>query len=243
MSRTGRFSCIRTILFATIVLLLGQALRADVTNHTVLTNATDSSTPALTHPTTLEWEQIILTPVFWIASIVGSLALSIIANLVTPLVSATLARRNNARRSGLREKQIKLRAAVVDLHANIHRRASAKLDAILLLLAAVVMMVVCIGLFQLATLLGQGARLLIALITVAGTSVGLAFVKVGMERFEPAVKAERRERAVENFVKGSGPASEEQLVRFEDEWDLREFGVTSKTTTEEGVAASDTKPG
>jgi hypothetical protein len=79
----------------------------------------------------------------------GAVILSIIANLITPFVSAFLTRRLSARRSGLREKQIKRRDQVITLQANVHRRTSAKLDAIFKLLLALVFLLMSIFVFQL----------------------------------------------------------------------------------------------
>src|SRR5262245_24201950 len=97
----------------------------------------------------MEWQDIILTPLFWIVSALAALILSIIANLITPYVSAFLARRLSAGRSVLRSKQIKRRDQVIMLQANVHRRTSAKLDGVFKLLLATILLLMGLFAFQL----------------------------------------------------------------------------------------------
>src|SRR5438093_2781068 len=97
----------------------------------------------------MTWQEIIFTPLFWVVSTIGTLVLSIVANLLTPWTSAFITRHLHSRRSGLREKQIKRREQVVSLQGNVHRRASAKLDAIFKLLLAMILLSLCVVLLQL----------------------------------------------------------------------------------------------
>ena len=51
---------------------------------------------------------------------------------------------------------------------------------------------------------------------------------LGLNDMSLALTADRRERAGDDFLKQHGLASAEITHRFEDEWDFREFGVTSQ---------------
>lgn len=99
----------------------------------------------------MSWQDIILTPLFWMVATTGTVVLSITANLLTPFVSAFVTRHLHARQSGVRKKQIQRRDQVLILQANLSRRTGAKLDAIFKLLLALVLMVVCVFLFQLGS--------------------------------------------------------------------------------------------
>jgi hypothetical protein len=86
----------------------------------------------------VSWQDIILTPLFWMVATTGTVVLSIAANLLTPFVSAFVSRPLHARQSGVRKKQIQRRDQVLLLQANLSRRTGAKLDAIFKLLLALV---------------------------------------------------------------------------------------------------------
>jgi hypothetical protein len=182
------------------------------------------------------WQDIISTPLFWIVSTIGTVILSVLANLLTPHVSAFITRNLQARQSGLREKQIKRRDQVITLQANVPRRASAKLDAIFKLLLAMVLILMCLFLLQ----LGSGGLQLksvaapspevpipILLLVLFALLFALVALKFGLDDMSLAITADRREKAGDDFLIRHGSASADEMKRFEDEWDLRTFGVNS----------------
>jgi hypothetical protein len=185
----------------------------------------------------MKWQDIISTPLFWIVSTTGTVVLSIVANLLTPRVSAFVTRNLLARKSGLRKKQIQRRDEVLTLQANLSRRTGAKLDAIFKLLLATALLLLGFFLFQ----LGSGGfqitvsnkpspviqlpLLLIVLLAMLGAIV---VGKLGLDDMTLALTADRRERAGDDFLKQHGSASPRELKQLEDEWDLREFGVNSE---------------
>ena len=97
----------------------------------------------------VRWQDIIVTPLFWIVSTIGTIILSIVANLLTPFISAFVTRLLHERQSGIRQKQIQRRHQVLALQYDHARRTGAKLDAIFKLLMALVLVVGCVLLFQL----------------------------------------------------------------------------------------------
>ena len=185
----------------------------------------------------MKWQDIIATPLFWILSATGSIILSVIANLLTPRVTAFITRRLQSRQSGLRDKQIKRRETILTLQANVHRRTAAKLDGIFKLLVAMSLLLLCLLLFQISssilqtTTVGPPLRgldapvLLMILVTLL---VALAIGKLGLDDMSLALTADKREHAGDEFLKAHGPASAEEMKQFEDGWDLREFGVNSQ---------------
>jgi hypothetical protein len=185
----------------------------------------------------VSWQDIILTPLFWMVATTGTVVLSIAANLLTPFVSAFVTRHLHARQSGVRKKQIHRRDQVLILQANLSRRTGAKLDVIFKLLLVLVSIVVCVFLFQ----LGSGSLQISApstpsmqlqlptlLIILLGLIFAIALGKLGLDDMALALAADRRERASDDFLKQHRPASAEERKHFEDDWDLREFGVNSQ---------------
>jgi hypothetical protein len=169
-------------------------------------------------------------------SIAGSIILSIIANLLTPSVSAFVTRHLHAKQSGVRKKQIQRRDQVLTLQVDLFRRTGAKLDAIFKLLLAIVLLTLCVFSFQ----FGSGSLDILAmskpstqlqipvlLIVLVGVFAAIAVGKLGLDDMALALTADRRERASDDFVKQHDSATTEEMKRFEDEWDLRQFGVNS----------------
>ena len=180
----------------------------------------------------MKWQDIIFTPLFWIISIIGSLVWSIVANLLTPYVSVFVTRRFHARRSGLRNKQIKRREKIITLQLNIARRTSTKLDAIFSPLLATGLLLTGIFLLQFVTTGDKSLKepstpilLIILFVLLAIMTIG----KSAIDNMSLALTADRREAALHDFVKQRGnDALPDEVRQLEDEWDLRESGVTSK---------------
>ena len=190
----------------------------------------------------MTWQDIISTPLFWIVSTTRTIILSIVANLLTPFISAFVTRHLHSWQSGVRKKQILRREQALKLQTNLSRRTGAKLDAIFKLLFAMVLMVLSVGsvfLFQLrlgslhtsATSTPSTQLQLpipILLIILLGVILAIAVGILGLNDMALALTADRRERAGDEFLKHHGPATVEEMKHFEDEWDLREFGVNSQ---------------
>jgi hypothetical protein len=186
----------------------------------------------------MKWQDIISTPLFWIVSAIGTVILSVLANLLTPYVSAFITRNLQARQSGVREKQIERRDRVITLQANVSRRTSAKLDAIFKLLLAMVLILMCLFLLQLSS---GGVQLKsvaapppevpipILLLVLLALLLALVALKFGLDDMSLAITADRREKAGDDFLIHHGLASADEMKRFEDEWDLRTFGVNSQS--------------
>jgi hypothetical protein len=187
--------------------------------------------------THMEWQDIIVTPLFWIVSTIGTIAISIVSNLLTPFVSAFFTRHLHARRTGLREKQKKRRNQVITLEENIHRRTSTKLDAVFKLLYAMVFILGCLFLFQVtfgalhsSSITGPSPKFEIPTFIIILLALLFATVvfRLGLDDMSLAVTADRRERARHDFLAQHGPASIDAIKQFEDEWDLKAFGVNSQ---------------
>ena len=66
------------------------------------------------------------------------------------------------------------------------------------------------------------------LIILLGLIFAIALGKLGLDDMALALAADRRERASDDFLKQHRPASAEERKHFEDDLDLREFGVNSQ---------------
>lgn len=185
----------------------------------------------------MEWQEIIVTPLFWIVSTVGTIVISILANLLTPYSSAFVTRHLHARRTGLRDRQQKRRDRVIMLEQNIHRRTSTKIDVLFQLLLAMVLLLTCLFLFQLnfgalhessipspSPTLEVPTFILIAMVLI----IVMVLIKTGLDAMSLALTADRRERAREDFTAQHELASADEIRQFEDEWDLKTFGVNSQ---------------
>ena len=165
-----------------------------------------------------------------------NVVLSIVGNLLTPWVSAFVTRNLHARKSGIRKKQIQRRDKVITLQADVSRRTGVKLDGIFKLLLATWMQLLALFFFLLgfggfhiteaikpSPLIQFPSSLLLLLAVLLATVVA----KLGLNDMTLARTADRRERAVDDFLEQHEPVFGLELKRIEDEWDLREFGVNS----------------
>lgn len=184
----------------------------------------------------MKWQELISTPLFWIVSAIGTIVLSIVANLLTPRVAAIITRRLSDRRSGVRQKQIRRRDQVITLQCNPHQRTSLKLDAVLKLLLATVLLLLSTLLFQLVVLNPHisNSLPLMPLVTVPvlfvifGSLVfALAAIKLGLDDMSLALIADKREQASDRFLRKHGSVTTDEMTNFEDDWDLKQFGVNS----------------
>jgi ABC-type multidrug transport system fused ATPase/permease subunit len=150
--------------------------------------------------------------------------ISVVANLLTPYISAFVLRHFHARKSALREKQIK-RRQVIMLQENLARRTSAKIDAIIMLMLSLVLLLLGLFLLQLTTPTGDSLRIATVLGVFLAAIMAILILVSGLNNISVAHMADRRERALDDFLSGSGSDPTDNARQFLDGWDLREFGV------------------
>jgi hypothetical protein len=173
--------------------------------------------------------QIISTPLFWIVSAVGSVALGVIGNLLTPKVAAILQRRGSTREHATRKAKAKRMGEVMLRFDRPDKLTQTKLDAIHALLMACIAMLLALVIFTLASALEWfvvpefvGVAIIIAGIPVlwlAGfiTTEGLKFRGI-------AQTVERRRDALDKFC--TIDRTPEEIATFLRNWDRAEFDIT-----------------
>jgi hypothetical protein len=173
--------------------------------------------------------EIATQPLFWIVSALGSIILSVTANLITPRVSIALSQLSHARRAKNRARQLSLLLRVTQLAADPNRITQAKLDVLLRLLVACAMML--IGLFPL--LVGpifvshwRFLALVVILVGGCGFMIGAALCSATLGDALQAIRlAEARGRDLSAFLATQSPTSE-QVVFFQRKWDQDNIGLT-----------------
>lgn len=173
---------------------------------------------------------LVAEPIFWITSIIGSVILSVIANLLTPRVAHRLETISHIRRSTALTKQARFLGEIILLESNPERLTQAKLDAIHSLLLAAFCMLVCLVIFSAGLLLGPFTRgitnIFFLLIGGSVAWVSIEIVKVGQKRIQIARAFERREKAKEKFARVNPEKSAgKDISAFLLEWDKKQFGV------------------
>jgi hypothetical protein len=176
----------------------------------------------------MEWQEIIFTPLFWIVSAIGSVLLSVVGNLLTPHISVFVTRHFHARKSALREKQIKRRYQVIMLQENMARRTSTKLDAIFKVIFSLVLLLLSLFLLQIRLPNSDDLPAATVLVVFLAVMASIVVLVLGLNDMSLAFMADRRERALEDFLNGRVSDSTDATRQFMDEWDLREFGIASK---------------
>ena len=70
----------------------------------------------------MELPPYLVTPGFWIASAAGSVAVSVLANLLTPKITTLANQWSHGRKSSLRNKQIITLQRVIEAHEDAEER-------------------------------------------------------------------------------------------------------------------------
>lgn len=174
--------------------------------------------------------RILTQPIFWIASIIGSVVLSVVANLITPRIAQRLDDIGHIRRTAMRRTQARFLGEIILIEANPERLTQAKLDSIHAVLLASFSMLVCFVLFTAGLLLGPFTRGITNIVFLVFGTVfawgSIEVMKVGQKRMHIARAFERRQRAREEFAR----KNPERVTQMGDgtfllEWDKKEFGV------------------
>lgn len=134
----------------------------------------------------MEILELIKEPVFWIFSAIGSVVLSVFANLITPWVGKLTAKFSQKRKEKIEEKRIALLEEVRFVSSDQNRILNYKVDAAYWLLRAIFLLALGTIVFSLSGFFGNLQIILfgVAAIFIAKTSqwVDLAIVKYQIAR-------------------------------------------------------------
>jgi hypothetical protein len=172
---------------------------------------------------------LLTQPFFWMASLIGSVVLSVIANLVTPRVAQRLSDIGHVRRTAMRQGQARLLKAITFIEANPEHLTQFKLDSIHALLLASFSMLICLVVLSGGLLLApftHGISSFLCLVIGAMFAwMSIEVVRTGQRRMRVAVAFEKRLRAREDFARKNPEATSEMVQAFLAQWDKKEFGV------------------
>lgn len=143
---------------------------------------------------TTDLAEILKTPAFWVASAVGSVALSVIGNLVTPKVAQALSERSSDRRKKVEKKRARFLGEVIIRVTQPEKILYTKIDSMHAFLIACVFMLLALLLFTAATalewlLFPVFVRMAIALAAIPIVWLSMYLTKEGLRRRRIALSA------------------------------------------------------
>lgn len=173
---------------------------------------------------------VINQPLFWFLSIIGSVVLSVLANLITPYVRGRIERLSHSRKHAAKKKQARLLGEVGMIDGTPEKLTQAKLDSIHALLLATYAILLCMVSFTLGLILAPFtnglSNLVFLLFGTAFAWSSIEIIKVGQRKMYIARAYEKREKAKAEYSRNnpdkSGPI---EVWNYMLEWDRKEFGV------------------
>ncbi len=183
--------------------------------------------------------QIVSEPLFWLASTIFSVILSVVGNVATPPVVAFLERRSRKRFHRRRHRVIKFYGEVVIMRDRPDGVMLGILDGLHGLVSAIFFFVLALGVFLLSGVAARNLNewLQLALNCFLGSPLvlfSLYCARDGMWWVRVARTVQRRERAFQAFArKNNIDASEVQQQRFFLTWDMQNLGTNVHDAVEE----------
>lgn len=170
-------------------------------------------------------------PLFWLATAISSIILSIIANLATPKVARLLSTFSTSARTKHEVERKRIRSQVVLMHNNPQMRMNAKLDAIIYILSAIFFLA-CVIFFISVASVDKNAPPLIRAISNLAAALWVIPVVTSLNLFTDTIRvvrlADEREKAKYEYVKNfEGNIQEKDVDEFLDRWDLHRLEVSS----------------
>lgn len=183
--------------------------------------------------------EVISEPLFWLASTIFSVILSVVGNLATPPVVALIERRSRKRFHRRRHRVIKFFGEVVIMRDRPNGVILGILDGLHGLVLAIFFFVLALGVFLLS---GAAARFVNEWLQLGlNVLVGLPLVffslycgRDGMSWISVARTVQSRERAFQEFARENKiDASEAQQQRFFLTWDMQHLGTNVHDAVDE----------
>jgi hypothetical protein len=189
---------------------------------------------------------VLSTPLFWLVSAVGSVALGVIGNLVTPRVIGFFERRSSSKHRQTFQNQARRLGNILVLFDRPDSLTQTKLDSLHALLMACILMLLSLVIFTVASALEWFVipvivRILIIVLGFIVVWLALFVTKEGIKSRDKAQTLERRRKAFDTFAKTGSPSPAEQATFLAD-WDKKEFGMTY-AEAQAAMQGAKTKPG
>lgn len=137
-------------------------------------------------------------PIFWAISAIGSVLLSIIANLLTPYIGSFLSNFSEKRTAKVAKKRLEFLNKIRYVSSNQNRILNQKVDAAYWLLRAIFLLALGIIIFTVSNAFGifQVIPLIVAAIFIARSS---QWVEEAIETYKIAKLATERAEAIRRF--------------------------------------------
>ena len=178
-----------------------------------------------------ELTSVLKTPIFWVVSAIGSVAVSILGNLLTPKISTLLETRSSSKRQAEDYRKAKFFGEVIIRVAKPERILHTKLDSMHAFLLACVFMLLALLLFTTATalewlLIPKLVRIATAIFAIPFVWMSFYLTNEGLKWRNVALSAEKRIDAEEKLKTELGENIEDITSRMES-WDRERFGITA----------------
>jgi len=183
--------------------------------------------------------EVVLTPLCWMISALGSVVLGVLGNVITPRVVAWFEARSQYRLHRRRSSVVRFFGEVVVLDGRENGITHGLIDGVHGIVLGTFFLLVALVLFFVAGVLGRyvspGVQLLVNLIV----GVPLVFLSVfcareGMKTMRIVRTVQRRQRAFVEFVREKGAeATEANRQQFNLDWDMEHLGTNARDALKE----------
>lgn len=176
-----------------------------------------------------DFADVLKTPAFWVASTVGSVALSVIGNLVTPKVAQAISERSSDRRKKVEKQRARFLGEVIIRVTRPEKILYTKIDSMHAFLIACVFMLFALLLFTAATalewlLFPVFVRMAIVLAAIPIVWLSMFLTKEGLRRRRIALGAiaylDEQEKQKE-----AHPNDKAAVLRHMDDWLFEKHGM------------------
>lgn len=146
----------------------------------------------------MEIIELIKEPIFWVISAIGSVLLSVFANLATPLMGTLLSKFSQKRKEKIEAKRLALLEEIRNVSSDQNRILNYKVDAAYWLLRAIFLLALGTIVFSVSSFFGdlQVILFFVAAIFIAKTS---QWVDLAIAKYQIARLASERAEVVKKF--------------------------------------------
>lgn len=163
-------------------------------------------------------------PVFWVLTTIGSIALSIIANLVTPKIQKVLAKNSQQKKETLEAKNRETLRKVLKIQLSDTYRTSWQIDAVLECVKGVGIILLFLAFSRVFAIFPiYELRLIVYPVLAIGAIYGYKHIQSGLTNASLTKLADERQSLFEGSKNGSTDDEVQEILK---KWDMENFGVT-----------------
>lgn len=222
-------------------------METDLQYHCVsLSGLSSSSCAPLIEDGNLDYIALFKEPIFWALTTLGSVVLSVIANIVTPKVQELLSRHSTKRAARLREKNEETLMALVTMQKSGTFRTSWKIDSVLEAMHGIGIMLLALAFATIVPLIpfweiAYFSYPLIAIFALFGfkkIQSGIAksnLSKLADKRTTHLLRVHRKELDFLSDKSNKGKENPYSTNNAMKEWDEKHFGFSSDSISNQSV--------